>query len=228
MKNKLETQYNPIANEFDAQNEIMNKKSCRSQRKLMGKHVLPYLKLSSRVLDLGCGTGEDLLFFQKKGFTCSGVDTSEEMCTISRQKIQDVRLEDFSKKMSFKNNFFDLVVSKFAMQTAKNILPIHREACRVLKSGGYFCFLVVHPFRQFLEKKKEGKDYFKKEIVDSVLFDGKITVHEPTHIMEEYISVWFLKHFELIVLHEGYEFPAAEQIDGDTYPTYLAVVARKK
>jgi hypothetical protein len=32
----------------------------------------------------------------------------------------------------------------------------------------------------------------------------------------------------LIELVEDYEFPAAEQIGGDIYPTYLIVVARKK
>lgn len=114
------------------------------------------------------------------------------------------------------------------MQTSAEIAPIYDEAARLLKKGGHFAFLVTHPIRQFIEKKKTGKDYFKKEIVESVIFAGAITVYEPTHTLREYLGKDFTKHFSLIALEEGPEFPAAEKIGGDNYPTYLIIVAQKK
>lgn len=231
MRNKhLSKQYEQVVSKFDLSNQAMNKKSCSTQRRLLHTYVLSKLEKPLRILDLGCGAGDDLKFFENKGFLCAGVDSSKEMCKISGSRIPkaDIRNENFTCRMSFKDQYFQLIISKWAMQTAGNILPIHKEVYRLLESGGYYGFLVVHPLRQFLEKKHQKKDYFKKEIVESHIFDKQIIVYEPTHTMKEYLSPWFLKHFALIHLHEGYEFPAAEQIGGDVYPTYLIVIARKK
>ena len=41
-----------------------------------------------RLIDLGCGTGRCLLHFAQKGFTCTGVDLSETMLDVVRQKAE--------------------------------------------------------------------------------------------------------------------------------------------
>lgn len=130
--------------------------------------------------------------------------------------------------MSYEEQQFGLIVSKYAMQTAEDINTIYKESFRMLDDGGYFAFLVVHPFRQFLEKKKIGKDYYKKETIQSIIFGGKIIVTEPTHTLSEYINKSFLEKFSLIDLKEGSDFPNSEQIGGDIYPTYIIIVAQKK
>lgn len=185
---------------------------------------------NKKVLDLGCGAGKDALFYVQKGFTYSGVDASAEMCALAKQdkNVSDIRNESFSQKMSFDSKEFGLIVSKYAIQTAQEIKPIYDEVYRLLDDRGYFAFLVVHPMRQFIEKKKQGKDYFKKELVESIIFDGKITVTEASHTLSEYLNSDFLSKFSLIDIKEGYDFPASEQINGDTYPTFLIIVAQKK
>jgi hypothetical protein len=64
--------------------------------------------------------------------------------------------------------------------------------------------------------------------VESIIFDGKIIVTEPTHTLSEYLSGDFLQKFNLIQIKEGSDFPNSEQINGDIYPTYLIVVAQKR
>lgn len=152
------------------------------------------------------------------------------MCSSAKQNpnVSDVRNESFSQKMSFEDSQFGLIVSKYAMQTAQDIKPIYDEVYRMLDDKGYFIFLIVHPMRQFIEKKRSGKDYFKKELVESVIFDGKITVTEASHTLSEYLNSDFLTRFSLIDIKEGYDFPASEQINGDTYPTFLIIVSQKK
>ena len=185
---------------------------------------------NKKVLDLGCGAGKDAVFYTQKGFAYSGVDASAEMCAMAKQdnNVSDIRNESFSQKMSFGSKEFGLIVSKYAIQTAQDIKPIYDEVYRLLDDRGYFAFLVVHPMRQFIEKKKQGKDYFKKELVESIIFDGKITVTEASHTLSEYLNSDFLNNFSLIDIKEGYDFPASEQVNGDIYPTFLIIVAQKK
>lgn len=146
---------------------------------------------------------------------------------LSNKNVTEVRNESFSSKVSFWNNQFGLIVSKYAMQTAENISPIYTDVARLLDKNGYFIFLVVHPFRQFLEKKKQSKDYYKKESIKSIIFGGKITVTEPSHTLSEYINKDFLDAFSLIDLQEESDFPNSEQINGDIYPTII-IAAQKK
>lgn len=203
----------------------MNKKSIIALNTVLEPLLMSNIKIA---LDFGCGLGDMIEYLQNKNIVCAGVDSSVEMVQKAKANTgSDIRCEDFAKT-SFESNSFDLIISKWAMQTSPDIDPIYEEAARLLKNDGHFVFLVVHPLRQFLEKKKQGKDYFKKEIVDSVIFDGAITVHEPSHTLKEYLSETFFKLFTLIGIDEGAEFPAAEQVGGDIYPTYLIIVAQKK
>lgn len=230
MSDNFDTQYDKSANEFQ---EFYLNQEAHVSTDTFFKMVEKYANLqgeNKKILDLGCGAGADAEFYVNKGFEYYGLDASNEMCELAalNKKITEVRNESFSNNISYKSNQFGLVVSKYAMQTSENIAPIFSEVDRVLETNGYFIFLVVHPFRQFIEKKKKGKDYYKKEVVQSVIFGGKIIVTEPTHTLSEYLNKDFLDKFSLTDLYEGSDFPASEQINGDMYPTYLIIVARKK
>ncbi|MBP6912239.1 MAG: class I SAM-dependent methyltransferase [Candidatus Pacebacteria bacterium] len=224
-KEILSKQYNNVAGEFEKVFGKMNEKSVVALNNALATLLTERIK---NAIDLGSGLGDMIQYLKSKNITCAGVDSSSEMVEKARLSTNaDIRCEDFANT-SFESNSFDLITSKWAMQTSKEIAPIYNEASRLLKKNGYFVFLVVHPLRQFLEKKKQGKDYFKKEIVDSIIFDGAITVQEPSHTLMEYLGKGFSKYFSLIDINEGAEFPAAEQIGGDNYPTYLIIVAQKK
>ncbi len=230
MADAFETQYNKNAKEFTEfylGNEAHQ--STDAFFKVFSAETFSNLK-NKKVLDLGCGPGADAAFYASQGFSYYGLDASKEMCGLAQQSrdVVEARNESFSGKTSYGERQFGLVVSKYAMQTASRIQPIYEEVHRLLDDKGLFCFLVVHPFRQFLEKKKQGKDYFKSEVVKSVIYGGKIIVSEPTHTLAEYLSRDFLEKFSLIEVREGSDFPNSEQIGGDIYPTFLIVVAQKK
>ncbi len=180
------------------------------------------------VLDLGCGTGYDLTQMKLRGAVIFGIDSSKEMVQIAQQNNPEavIKFGDFAK-IPFEDHFFDLVISKWAFQTASHIDPIYTEVSRVLKMDGQLIYLTAHPIRQFIEKKRSEKDYFKKEIVESVFFNGKITAKEPSHTMNEYLSPAFFKHFSLLAYHEGNDADA-ERINGDIYPSYFMVRANRR
>ena len=59
---------------------------------------LKYLPSNGRILDFGCGSGRDALFFKNLGFDVTAIDGSEELCKLARDYTQlDVRCMDFSE-----------------------------------------------------------------------------------------------------------------------------------
>lgn len=180
------------------------------------------------VLDLGCGDGYDLSQIKLKKAAIFGIDASEEMVKLTQQKNPEGVIKvGLFEEIPFQDHLFDVVISKWAFQTSAQIDPIYREIARVIKPGGQLIYLTGHPIRQFIEKKRKGKDYFKKEIVESVFFDGQVTAKEPSHTLNEYLSPTFFDYFTLESYEEGYD-SGAEKVDGDIYPSYFIVKARLK
>ena len=180
------------------------------------------------LLDMACGEGTDLLYYQKKGAAVHGFDASAKLLALARKKVLTADLKiGFLEKIPFAADSFDLAVSKYAMQIAKKIDPIYKEVDRVLKKDGLFIFLVTHPIRAFMEKRKNHKDYFKQEIVESIFFSTKVVEKMPTHTMQEYLSDYFLSHFEIISFIEKQE-PVAQPVNHDIYPGFMIIKARKK
>ncbi|MCI0382358.1 MAG: methyltransferase domain-containing protein [Chlamydiae bacterium] len=181
-----------------------------------------------KILDLGCGNGYDLIYMQSKGADVFGIDASEEMVCMAKKNIPngDIKIGYF-ENIPFSDYFFDIISSKWALQSSPNIGPIYMEIARVLKPSGLLIYLSSHPIRQFIEKKCKRKSYFQKEIVESIFFDGQVSVREPSHTLNEYLSPVFFENFSLLAYEEGVD-SAAEKVDGDIYPSYFIIKACRK
>jgi len=88
-----------------------------------------------RVLDIGCGTGNHLLFFNKLGLDLNGVDASSLMIKKARERLgnrcslKKVKAED----LPFDDNEFDLTVLINTLEFLDDPLQALREAGRVTK-----------------------------------------------------------------------------------------------
>lgn len=71
--------YDATADHYASQ---MNAFTPEEDRKLF----LTYLKPRSKILDVGCAAGRDSIFFTKHGHVTIGVDMSEKLLEIARQK----------------------------------------------------------------------------------------------------------------------------------------------
>lgn len=180
------------------------------------------------VLDLGCGDGYDLSQIKLKKAAIFGIDASEEMVKLAQQKNPDgIFKVGFLDEIPFQDHLFDVVISKWAFQNSPQIDPIYHEIARVMKPNGQLIYLSSHPIRQFIEKKRQGKNYFKKEIVESVFFDGQVIENAPSHTLNEYLSPAFFEYFTLESYEEGHD-NGAEKVDEDIYPSYFIIKARLK
>lgn len=101
------------------------------------------------ILDAGCGTGRNLLYFLNSGAKVFGVDQNPEailqLRNLASQFPQVNPEENFKvsavEQLSFEPESFDLVISSAVLHFAENLN--HFEAMlnsmwRVLKPGGYF------------------------------------------------------------------------------------------
>lgn len=222
MKN-VTKQYNIFSKKFSQNHIVPNQINRNLMFEFIGKNIK-----GKKVLDVGCGDGFDLAHYIKLGANVYGVDASKNLATIATKRLPKANIKvALAEKMPYKNNFFDFVFSKYAIMTSANLKPIFNEVHRVLKPNGILIYLCTHPFRQFLEKKKNNADYFKKEIVKSHILNNTITVQEPSHTFNEYFNSDFFSKFEMLDYIETYD-PAAEKINNAIFPGFFIVKARKK
>lgn len=222
----LAKQYNNVADDF-SKNQDLGENSNRFNREVFYSH-LDFLNPGMKLLDLACGDGTDLVYYKKLGADIYGLDASEQLLKIARQKLPDGKLKvGLFENIPFEDNYFDVVLSKYAIMTSVNMKTVFKEIHRVLKPGGMMMYLVTHPFRQFFEKKDEKADYFEQKIVDSHILANTVTVQEPTHTMGEFLSDFLFKNFDVQSYDERWD-PAAEFIDGKKYPGFFIVKAKKR
>jgi SAM-dependent methyltransferase len=115
-----------------------------------------------KVLDLGCGAGRHTRLLQELGFDVYACDrhsgmvyqTQENMGILgwSRQKTKKRIIKQSMDNLSYRNNFFDLVICHGVYHNAFNFKIFEKsisETSRILKKGGQLLFNIftdeLHP-----------------------------------------------------------------------------------
>ena len=98
--------------------------------------------LQGKVLDVACGTGDMVVELTKQGCTVTGVDLSQEMMEIAKQKAPDATyiLAD-AEHLPFEDNSFDAVTCAFGVRNFVHLERGLSEMLRVLKPGGTMVIL---------------------------------------------------------------------------------------
>jgi len=226
---KISKQYNNFSKIYSRDRNIHDEIGDKRFYKILSTINLK----GKRILDVGCGDGSDLINFEKMGAVPYGIEPSEKFVKSGKEKSSHLSITlGRGEKIPFPEKTFDIVVSKYALQTSPNIPKILNEIARVLKPKGYLIFLSKHPIRQFLEKintyKGKNINYFKQSIVDSLIYEKKIHLREPSHPLSEYFSKKVLENFDLIDFLEDYDFPASEQINNYIYPTFFVAKFKRR
>ncbi|QKF66388.1 methyltransferase [Arcobacter venerupis] len=100
-------------------------------------------KKDIKILELGCGTANNIKFMSEQGYHVYGIDGSESACKIANefllsQKVKATIKKSYFQDLPFENEMFDLIVDREAMccGTFSSIKQSWNEASRVLKIGG--------------------------------------------------------------------------------------------
>lgn len=228
MTKNITKQYDAFAKTFSVNHSIGENSNNKNRSHFYSLLEELPLMPKTTILDLACGDGFDAHHYKENGFDVAGIDASKELIRIAQGKYPSVDFKvGLAEKLPYQDKYFDAVFSKYAIMTSEDIQPIFNEAHRVLKKGGYFVYLVTHPFRQYFEKKSKDADYFQQETVTSNILNNSVSVQEPSHTLNEFFSRNFLEKFDIVNFEEAFD-PAAERVEDRTYPGYFIVVAKKR
>ena len=157
-----------------------------------------------RILDLGCGTGNDVARLAEVGFRVTGLDFSAE--AIARSRSQAIPgtsfvMADMAKPLPFPDNYFDAVMSNVALHMFDSLTTrkVVDEVARVLQSGGLFLFHVNSTDDRALRarRKREVQQLSKNFILE----EGGQTVHFfSRRELEDLFAAWSsldLVHLEI-------------------------------
>ncbi|MBE7473080.1 MAG: class I SAM-dependent methyltransferase [Anaerolineales bacterium] len=107
-------------------------------------HRLLNLKKSGRILDIGCGRGQMLYEFKKRGWQTFGTELTESKAQAAREEFGLDVLTVPLEACGFEDNFFDVVTLWHVLEHLPYPRETLREINRVLKKDGFLVVAVPH------------------------------------------------------------------------------------
>jgi sarcosine/dimethylglycine N-methyltransferase len=173
---------------------------------------------SSRVLDVGCGCGNFLIYLAKR-FGCSGegLDLSKERIAFAERKLAEENRRNplnitfrhgSATRMPYETGSFSHVVSQDSLFLVPDKPRSHAEIHRVLSPGGIFAF------SDFLQPKKEIGERARIHVYDRV----------------RWTSGYSLTEYQAALEKAGFEIILARSLDSHIRQTYrvLAKMAAER
>ncbi len=154
---------------------------------------------TSRILDIGCGTGRHSIELSKRGYTVTGIDLSESQLKqakvkASRQNLKIVFQKQDARYLQFLNEF-DLVIMLCEgafplMETDEMNFQILQNAANALKPKRKLIFTMLnglfplfHSVKEFLDSEtEEGNATYTNNSFDLMTFRD----HNLTHVEDDF------------------------------------------
>ncbi|MDN5102678.1 bifunctional demethylmenaquinone methyltransferase/2-methoxy-6-polyprenyl-1,4-benzoquinol methylase UbiE [Aliarcobacter butzleri] len=157
---KIVSMFNNIAGTYDIANRVLSmgidkswrNKACNKTFELYGKKDI------DKIVDVACGTGDMILFWQQVAKENSinlkniiGVDPSVGMMEVGKKKLPDVEfIEAYATQMPLIDKSADIISISYGIRNVVQRQEAFDEFARVLKKDG----LVV--INEFTKNKKEN------------------------------------------------------------------------
>jgi SAM-dependent methyltransferase len=147
-----------------------------------------------RVLDLGCGAGENAIACSRRGAHVIALDTSRAQLSLARKLADaaEVRVEfhesDAADLAFLRADSIDLALAIGVLGEIDDIDRVLRQVHRVLRPGAAFVFSLDHPMALAVGRENDApgtlplgtlavrRDYFAGEPVEVVRNEERITV----------------------------------------------------
>lgn len=206
----IEKAYNFWAGQYDTNENKTRDMDIKSTIDTLDKYDF------SNVLELGCGTGKNTEWLLKKAERIIGLDFSQEMLNIAREKISDNRVEfkkvDLNKDWDIEDHFADLITSSLTLEHINDLNHIFKEANKKLTEKGLFFISELHPCKQYTGS---GAKYESK--------NGTVELEVYTHHITDFTENGISNGFELLEIKEWFD-----EIEEIKMPRLISFVFRKK
>lgn len=130
--------YRQLFDKFPEHPRLSKTKEEAARDGRMKAHLLiPLLRRESDVLEIGCGTGDVIEALSEQGYVCTGVEISEEMLKLCKERHLNVILGS-ADHVDCPSNSFDVVFSQEVIEHLHpDDVPRHFiEAFRLLRPNG--------------------------------------------------------------------------------------------
>ncbi len=150
MKNKTIDYYNEHVQEF-IQSTI------DADMSSIYKDFLPLMPPGGSILDLGCGSGRDSLFFKNQGYEVVALDASRNMCKQAEMLIGHPVINMKMEEMDFENQFNGIWACASLLHVEKTKMPeVLQKLIRALLPGG----IIYASWKYGFEEKIVDGRYF--------------------------------------------------------------------
>lgn len=141
-KEQVARMFNNISHRYDLLNRVLSLGIDISWRKKAVKILKAHHPQT--VLDVATGTADFAIAAMQAGpKKITGVDISEQMLAVGKEKVTKLNLQDKielmvgdSENLKFQDNYFDAVIVSFGVRNFENLEKGMSEIRRVLKPGG--------------------------------------------------------------------------------------------
>lgn len=217
------TRYDGIAEWYDSEFATMG--TGVSARKVALRLLGPG---PGRLLDVGCGGGAHAVEFADRGWSVTGVDISKAQLELARQRGVEV-VEADAADLPFEDSSFDAAVSMFTHTDVGDFAALTREVARVLRGGGRFVYLGIHPCfvgphafvhdRDVPELHPGYRDTSYRTEAPGIWGEGLRAKVGATHLP--------LDRFLHTFVDAGLQLEQVEEPEGREYPYILALRTRR-
>ena len=162
------------------------------------------------ILDLGCGTGGHALILARRGYKITGVDRSESMLAIARNKAETegVKIEfihgDITKVNL--NKKFDAVISMFAVMSYHTTNAAIALVCKLAREcivpGGLFMFDCWHGPAVLTDKPTPRIKEVKLNRSEKVIRFTEPQLDVMNHLVKVNFKMWEVKDNKVSETHE--------------------------
>ncbi len=122
------------------------------------EQFLKFVKRGGKILDFGCGSGRDSLYFKNKGYDVTAIDGSEEMCKLARAytglDVKCMNFYDFNEVDSYDGIW---ACASLCHLPRKDLLDILIRLRNALMEKGHICMSLKNG--QGEEITPEGRFY---------------------------------------------------------------------
>jgi demethylmenaquinone methyltransferase / 2-methoxy-6-polyprenyl-1,4-benzoquinol methylase len=158
----VESMFDRIAGRYDLMNRLMTFGADRGWRRATIEAA--GIETGTRVLDLGCGTGDLCWDAKARGAAVVGLDPAARMIELATDRVPDCRfVRAHGEALPFTSDSFDAVVTGFALRNFSDVDAVLAECARVLVPGGRIAILEVDVPRSRL--LRTGFDVYFRGVV---------------------------------------------------------------
>jgi len=164
----------------------------------------------ARILEVGCGAGNNCWFAAREGFQISGLDISPSAIAFARSRLADdgldadLRVGDVTD-LPFPDASFDLAIDRYAIAYVgfSSALRAVAEVRRVLSPGGRFLFIAPSDSNRALGDGEDGPDGLTLDITTGPLA-GTRQIHffSRGELDELFGAGWDVRSLERIDIRE--------------------------